>query len=166
LAALKQPPQAELSAARRQARPRAAQERLERIRRAEKELQPPADPRKDEAEKVGARVTDPEARVMRQGDGGLAPSYNVQISTEARHGVIVAGEVRQAQEDSQERQPALERIEDNTGRLPHQTLVDGSHTTRQNILQTAVTFKIKWHETVNIIWHTRPLKSGSAGDCH
>jgi len=30
-----------------------------------------------------------------------------------------------------------------------------------------VTFKIKWHETVNIIWHTRPLKSGSgAGDCH
>jgi len=95
---LKQPPQAELSAARRQARPRAAQERLERIRRAEKELQPPADPRKDEAEKVGARVTDPEARVMRQGDGGLAPSYNVQISTEARHGVIVAGEVRQAQE--------------------------------------------------------------------
>jgi len=127
-----------LSAARRQARPRAAQERLERIRRAEKELQPPADPRKDEAEKVGARVTDPEARVMRQGDGGLAPSYNVQISTEARHGVIVAGEVRQAQEDSQERQPALERIEDNTGRLPHQTLVDGSYTTRQNILQAAL----------------------------
>ena len=40
LAALKQPPQAELSAARRQARPRATQERLERIRRAEKELQP------------------------------------------------------------------------------------------------------------------------------
>ena len=53
MAALKQPPQAELSAARRQARPRAAQERLERIRRAEKELQPPADPRKDEAGRWG-----------------------------------------------------------------------------------------------------------------
>ena len=66
-----------MSAARRQARPRAAQERLERIRRAEKELQPPADPRKDEAEKVGARVTDPEARVMRQ-VGATEKHYRAQ----------------------------------------------------------------------------------------
>jgi hypothetical protein len=51
--------------------------------------------------------------------------------------VIVACAVSQAQEDSQELRPALERMEENTGRLPHQTLVDGGYTTRQNILQTA-----------------------------
>ena len=135
LAALKQRPEAELSAARRKARQRAAEERLERIGRAEKELkqqaaQPTTQPKK-------ASVTDPEARVMRQGDGGFAPSYNVQISTDARQGVIVAYEVSQAQEDSRELQPALERMEENAGRLPDQTLVDGGYTTRQNIVETA-----------------------------
>jgi transposase len=135
LAALKQQPEAELSAARRKARQRAAEERLQRIGRAEKELKKQAEPPATEAKK--ASVTDAEARVMRQGDGGFAPSYNVQISTDAQHGVIVAYEVSQAQEDSHELQPALERIEKNTGRLPDQTLVDGGYTTRQNIVESA-----------------------------
>ena len=138
MSALKQQSDAELSAARRKARQRAAQERLERIRQAEQELKQQQAARPSaEQPKVKASVTDPQARVMRQGDGGFAPSYNVQISTDAHHGVIVASDVSQAQEDSQELQPALERIEDNTGRLPDQTLVDGGYTTRQNILQTA-----------------------------
>jgi transposase len=135
LAAPKQRPEAELSAARRKAHQRAAEERLERIGRAEKELKQQAAQPAAQAKK--ASVTDPEARVMRQGDGGFAPSYNVQISTDARQGVIVAYEVSQAQEDSRELQPALERIEENAGRLPDQTLVDGGYTTRQNIVETA-----------------------------
>jgi len=124
-----------LSAARRKARQRAAEERLERIGRAEKELKQQAEQPTTQPKKASA--TDPEARVMRQGDGGFAPSYNVQISTDARQGVIVAYEVSQAQEDSRELQPALQRIEENTGRLPDQTLVDGGYTTRQNIVETA-----------------------------
>jgi len=51
--------------------------------------------------------------------------------------VIVACDVSQAQEDSQELQPALDRMEANTGRLPDQTLVDGGFTTRRNIVGTA-----------------------------
>jgi hypothetical protein len=138
LAALKQQPEAELSAARRKARQRAAEERLERVRRAEEELKrQQADRPRAEQKEVRASVTDPEARVMRQGDGGFAPSYNVQISTDARHGVIVACGVSQAKEDSQELQPALDRMEANTGRLPDQTLIDGGFTTRQNIVETA-----------------------------
>ena len=35
-------------------------------------------------------TTDPQARVMKQPDGGFAPSYNVQINTDAKNGVIVA----------------------------------------------------------------------------
>ena len=138
LAALKQQPEAEMSAARRKARQRAAEERRERVRRAEEELKrQQADRPRAEQQQVRASVTDPEARVMRQGDGGFAPSYNVQISTDARHGVIVACGVSQAQEDSQELQPALDRMEANTGRLPDQTLIDGGFTTRQNLVETA-----------------------------
>ena len=84
-----------------------------------------------------ASVTDADARIMRQGDGGFAPSYNAQISTDSTHGVVVAYEISQAKEDSQELPPALERIEQNTGRQPAQILVDGGYTTRQNILETA-----------------------------
>jgi hypothetical protein len=137
LVALKPQPQTELNAARRQARQRAAEERRERIRQAEEELKQQAEQRKDEPEQVRVSVTDPQARVMKQGEGGFAPSYNVQVSTDARHGAILACDVSQAQEDSHELQPALERIEQNTGRLPRQALVDGNYTTRQNILETA-----------------------------
>lgn len=137
LAALKQQPEAELRVACRKARQRAAEERLERVRRAQEELKQQAEASKADSEKVRASVTDPEAHVMRQGDGGFAPSYNAQISTDARHGVIVAYAVSQAREDSQELQSALDRIEQNTGRLPEQTLVDGGYTTRHNIMETA-----------------------------
>ena len=50
--------------------------------------------------------------------------------------MIVAYDVSQAKEDSQELQPALERIAQNTGRAPAQILVDGGYTTRQNIMAT------------------------------
>jgi len=127
----------QLRAARRQARQRAARERVERLRRAEEELKRRQAEAEAEAENLRASVTDPDARVMRQGEGGFAPSYNAQISTDACQGVILAYEVSQAGEDSHELQPALERIEANTGQRPKQILVDGGYTTRQNILATA-----------------------------
>jgi hypothetical protein len=134
LAALQAQPAGELSAARRKAQQRAAKERLERVRRAQQELErQQADKAGAEQELVRASVTDPDARIMRQGDGGFAPSYNPQISTDSRSGVIVACEVSQAKEDSQELQPAVERIEKNTGQVPQQVLVDGGYTTRKNI---------------------------------
>jgi transposase/transcription initiation factor IIE alpha subunit len=138
LAALKQQPEAKLSAARRKAQQRGAEERLGRIQRAERELKRrQADKPVAEQKQVRVSITDPEARVMKQGDGGFAPGFNVQVSTDACHGVIVAYDVTQAGEDSQQLQPALDHIEENTGRLPGQTLVDGGYTTRQNILETA-----------------------------
>jgi len=138
LAALQQQPEGELQAARRKAQERAARERQERVRRAEAEL------RRQQAEKapaqqaqVKASVTDADARIMRQGDGGFAPSYNAQISTDSAHGVVVAYAVSQAKEDSQELQPALARMAENAGQPPHQILVDDGYTTRQNIMETA-----------------------------
>jgi transposase len=137
LAALQQPPEGELSAARRKAQQRAARERFERVLRAEQELQQQAAKQAPgEQEQVRVSVTDPEARKMRHADGGFAPSYNPQISTDSRRGVIVAYEISQAPEDSHEL-PPVERLEKNTGRVPKQLLVDGSYTTRQNIMDRA-----------------------------
>lgn len=109
---------------------------MERLRRAEEALQRQVE-QKGKAEEARASVSDPDARVMRQGEGGFAPSYNAQISTAARQGVILAYAVSQAQEDSHELQPALQRIEANLGQLPKQTLVDGNYARRENILETA-----------------------------
>ena len=41
-------------------------------------------------------TSDPQARVMKQADGGFAPSYNVQLDTDAADAVIVAVGVVQA----------------------------------------------------------------------
>jgi len=137
LAALQQQPEGELQAARRKAQERAARERRERVRRAQAELQrQQAEKAPAEQAEVKASVTDAEARIMRQGDGGFAPSYNAQISTDSAHGVVVAYAVSQAKEDSQELQPALARIAQNAGQPPEQVLVDGGYTTRQNIVDT------------------------------
>jgi hypothetical protein len=120
LAALQEQPEGELRSARRKAQQRAAQESWERVLRAEQELP------QQQAKKVRVSVTDPEARVMRHPEGGFAPSYNSQIATDGRRGVIVAYGVSQAHEDSHALPPALERIQKNAGWLPKQVLVDGS----------------------------------------
>jgi len=138
LAALQQQPEVAGSSARRKAQERAARERRQRVGRAEEELKrQQAEKAPAEQTEVKVSVSDAEARIMRQGDGGFAPSYNAQISTDGAHGVVVAYEASQAKEDSQELQPALERIAKNTGRQPAQILVDDSYTTRQNIVETA-----------------------------
>jgi hypothetical protein len=78
-------------------------------------------------------LSDPEARVMKQSDGGFAPSYNVQISADAAHGAIVGLEVVQDQNDRHQLLPALERMQQQMGRQPQHMTADGEYTTRANI---------------------------------
>src|SRR5260370_11689295 len=70
---------------------------------------------------------------MKQSDGGLALSYNAQISTDAAHGLIVGVAVTQAAEDSAQLLPAVERIEQRLKKTPQQMAADGGYTTRDNI---------------------------------
>jgi hypothetical protein len=81
--------------------------------------------------------TDPEARIMKQGDGGCAPSHKVQISTDTKHGIIVAGSVTQVASDEHELLPAMEEVERQTGQQPEHLVVDEGYTTRENILAAA-----------------------------
>jgi transposase len=116
---------------------RAAQQRLERMESSLEEL-------KQRQENVTAgkrdqvRVSDsePEARKMLQTDGGFAPSYNVQITTEASAKMVVGIEVVNAANDTQELVPALDRVKEQYGSQPEQMVADGGYATRENVEAT------------------------------
>lgn len=117
------------------ARERAQRERKERLEQALKEF--------DQLEKEGQgkepqnrRVSssDPEARVMKQPDGGFAPSYNVQIDTDAKSGVVVAVGVVQAGNDFEQLESGIDRVEQNLGKTPKQVVTDGGFVSRDNIV--------------------------------
>ena len=69
-------------------------------------------------EKRRVSTSDPEARVMKQPDGGFAPSYNVEIDTDAKGGVVVAVGVVQAGNDFEQLEPGIERVEETWARRP------------------------------------------------
>src|SRR5258705_12938836 len=73
-----------------QSRARARQEQQKRLENALQELEKLQEGKKGEKAKSQARGStgDPEARVMKQSDGGLALSYKGQISTDAATGCI------------------------------------------------------------------------------
>jgi transposase len=87
-----------------------------------------------EEKKVRVSMTDPEARIMKQSDGGYAPSFNVQITTDEKEKVIVGAAVSQCGSDYGELVPAMEKVEENMGRNPGQAVVDGGFMSRENIL--------------------------------
>lgn len=116
------------------AQQRAARERRERLESALKEYE-----KLKEAKSSVDRVStsDPQARIMKQAEGGAAPSYNVQVSTDAAHGVIVDIDATQAGSDYQQLKPAMERVEHNLDRAPEQAVVDGGYISTSNILEMA-----------------------------
>lgn len=116
------------------ARERAQREKVERLEAALQTFEQLA-AAKSRVDRVS--TTDPDARVMKQADGGTAPSYNVQLSTDASHSLIVAVDVTQAGSDYQQLLPGLHRIAQNVGRLPTQVVVDGGYLSSDNIVKTA-----------------------------
>lgn len=111
------------------ARMRAAREREERVQRALEELPKVREAKKTEEKKLEARTstTDPEARVMKMGDGGYRPAYNVQFATTTEEKVIVGVGVTNIGSDKNELGPMLEQIEKRLGGRPEEALVDGGY---------------------------------------
>lgn len=122
--------QGDESARHKAARQRAAQERQSRVKQALAELE---QLRQDRSGEVRVSHTEPEARNMKQADGGFAPSYNVQVSTDAANKVILAGAVTQEGNDWGQLIPAVERVEQNCGAKPKQVVADTGYTTRENV---------------------------------
>src|SRR6202790_941465 len=121
-----------------QAQVRARREQQERLESALEELQKWQARKSGEKAKKETRLTsDPQARVMHQPDGGLAVSYNAQISTDAAHGLIVGVAVTQEPNDSGQLLPAVDRVEQRLKKKPQQMVADSGYTTRDNIEKLA-----------------------------
>ena len=131
--AMSKPETAELTTRMIEARKRAGREKQQRLEEALQELQQLQSLREDEDIRVSE--TDPQARVMKQADGGFAPSYNVQISTDAANGIIVGVDVTQAGNDCDQLINAVDRVKANTGQTPEQVLVDGGYTLKNSNIE-------------------------------
>jgi transposase len=116
------------------AQERALRERKQRLELALEELKKVRESKAEE-EKAEARVStsDPEARVMKNGDGGYVPAYNVQVCTDVKHRIIVDVEAVQAGNDWDQLMPAVERIEERHEEAPGQMITDAGYTNRENI---------------------------------
>ena len=121
------------------AQERAARERVERLEQALEEMQKVQGTPSAKLRRKQGRVSesDPQARFMKQSDGGTAPSHNVQISTDAAHSLIVGVSVTQSANDEGQLPGALEEVKQNLGRLPRQVVVDAGFTTRETIVGMA-----------------------------
>ena len=136
---IKQRAQADPAAASRRAqaaRQRAAREREERIRAALEQLpQVQAVKRRKGNQPEDARVstTDADARVMKMGDGGFRPAFNVQLASTCEEQVIVGVAVSNAGSDMAQMAPMVEQVIERTGCTPGQWLVDGGFPAHEQI---------------------------------
>ena len=115
------------------ARKRAASEREQRVEKALQELvglqQQKEKRKKGTGKKARCSTTDPEARVMKTGDGGFRPAYNVEFASDGASRMIVSVDVTNCGSDSGQMSPMHKNVIDRYGKLPDQYLVDGGFAT-------------------------------------
>jgi hypothetical protein len=115
---------------------RAAEQREQRIRAALEQLPEVAATKKrngGKAEEARTSTTDAQARVMKMGDGGFRPAYNVQFATTSAEQVIVGMAVVNIGSDMAQLAPMVEQVEQRLGRAPEQWLVDGGFPAHEQI---------------------------------
>jgi transposase len=117
----------------------AARHRAKRIERALSEIEELSSDEADKAKNKEPKVstTDPEARMMKHGHGGILPSYNMQLSVDSEAKMIAAVEVTNAVNDSEQLLPAIERLEQSFDRRPRQVIADGDYTNYRSVAAMA-----------------------------
>lgn len=144
---------------RRAAQERAAREGRQRAEAALQKLQKlEAAASPQERNQQRASVSEADARKMKHPDGGWAPSYNVQVTSEAQSRMIVGIGVSTAANDTQELMPALEKVKANCGRLPERVIADNGYATRSNVEETT-------EQKIELIAPWKEDASREAGAC-
>jgi len=127
--------------ARRLDKARKAQAEIERQREEQRQKQRRKEKRKDHKE-ARASTVDPQARIMKMGDGSFQPAYNVQFKTAAEGAHIVGVSVTDCGSDHGLLKPALDEIKQRYGVQPKRVLADGGYTSKGDIEKLHV-LKIK-----------------------
>ena len=121
------------------ARKRAAEERARRIRAALEQLPKIAESKKaKDRPKARASTTDADARVMKMGDGGFRPAFNVQLATATDSQVITGVDVTNSGGDQGQMAPMVEQHEERYAEKPREMLVDGGFVKKADIEQVRV----------------------------
>lgn len=134
------------------ARRRAVRQRASRLEAAWREVERLQQEKRHDRKDFVARVstTDPEAHVMRNGEGGTVPSYNVQVVTDTKHGLVVNVEATTDAIDYRQLDAALDRCEESVGKLPQQIIADGDYTNHASVQSAAehgVDFYGSWQKS-------------------
>ena len=136
LAAADDPEYTQAQHIRRAAAAREYQERVEAAIQTVQELQKERSPKDKPAR---ASTTDAEARVMKMGDGGFRPAYNVQYTTAGSPlggpRTIVGIQVTSSGSDMGSLTPMAEQVQARTGKLPGTVMADGGHAKHEDIAQ-------------------------------
>lgn len=126
-----------LSARQAAARQRGARERLERLEAALGQIPAVTETKKRSGAKDATprvSTTDPDACVMKMGDGGFRPAFNVQFCTTSDPARVIVGvAVTNRGSDAGQSTPMLEQVEQRTGKRPTEMLVDGGYAQHEAI---------------------------------
>jgi hypothetical protein len=133
------------------ARRRGARQRASRLEAALREVERLQREKVHDRKTFVARAssTDPEAHVMRNGEGGTVPSYNVQVLTDTTHGLVVNVEATTDAIDYRQLEPALERCAEQVGAQPQQIIADRDYTNHASVQAAAargVDFYGSWQD--------------------
>jgi len=126
--------QAELSLRQRKAQERAAREKCERMSQSLEQLQKVrAEAESTDPAECRASETEPEARKMKQAvGGGFAPSYSVQLMTDAAQDIVVGV---QARNDQGQLEAGVDEVQRQNGALPKQEVVDEGYLSRATVVE-------------------------------
>ena len=120
------------------ARLRAAEERAQRIGAALEQLPKIAEGKKaKDRDKARASTTDADSRVMKMGDGGFRPAFNVQLATATDSQVITGAGVTNSGGDQGQLAPMMEQHDERYEKKPKEALVDGGFVKKADIDQVS-----------------------------
>jgi transposase len=114
------------------AKARKAQAKIEQRRGEQAAEQRRKGERKDH-DPARASISDPEARIMKMGDGSYRPAYNVQIKTAVDGGHIVGVSVTDRGADYGLLTSALDEVRGRYGITPDRVLADGGYYSKADI---------------------------------
>jgi transposase len=84
-------------------------------------------------DKTQKNFTDPESKIMLAGDKSFIQGYNAQAAVDSEYQVIVATMVTAQAADSMHVENMVEKIEENTGRLPDEMSLDAGYYSDANV---------------------------------
>ena len=107
--------------------------------------------------------TDPESRIMPDGShkGSFVQGYNAQIAVDGKAQVIVAAEVTQQSNDTQQLVPMLEQVKNNVGAQPQVASADNGYWNAKQVGDARLQ-GIDLHVAAGKQKHGEPSKAGDA----